>query len=40
LWSARITRNHRVLGVLEASTVIWFWIGSHDDYLRLIAELH
>ena len=40
LCSARITRNYRVLGVLEADTVIWFWIGSHDDYVRLIAELH
>ena len=40
LCSARITRNYRVLGVLEADTVIWFWVGSHDDYVRLIAELH
>jgi hypothetical protein len=26
----------RALGVLEGSTVIWFWIGSHADYDRMI----
>ena len=34
IWSIRITRNYRALGVLEGDTVTWFWIGSHDDYER------
>lgn len=34
IWSVRITRNYRALGVLENDTVTWFWIGSHDDYER------
>ncbi|CBN54804.1 conserved hypothetical protein [Kamptonema sp. PCC 6506] len=34
IWSVRITRSYRALGVLEAGTVTWFWIGSHDDYER------
>jgi hypothetical protein len=34
IWSVRITRSYRALGVLEGDTVTWFWIGSHDDYER------
>lgn len=37
IWSARVTRNYRALGVLEDDTVTWFWIGSHDDYERFFA---
>jgi len=32
IWSVRITRNYRALGILDGDTVTWFWIGSHDDY--------
>jgi hypothetical protein len=32
LWSVRITRGIRAIGILDGDTVIWFWIGSHDDY--------
>jgi hypothetical protein len=36
---ARVTRDCRVLGVLASDIVIWFWIGSHGNYERLIREL-
>jgi mRNA-degrading endonuclease RelE of RelBE toxin-antitoxin system len=32
IWSARVTRGYRVVGILEGDTVTWFWVGSHDDY--------
>ena len=32
VWSVRITRGYRALGIMDGDTVIWFWIGSHDDY--------
>jgi mRNA-degrading endonuclease RelE of RelBE toxin-antitoxin system len=32
IWSARITLGYRVLGIWEGDTVIWFWIGGHDEY--------
>lgn len=32
IWSVRITRGYRALGILERETVTWFWVGSHDDY--------
>lgn len=34
VWSVRITRGYRALGILEGDTVTWFWIGSHDEYER------
>ena len=37
LWSVRISRGYRALGILENETVTWFWVGSHDDYERLLA---
>ena len=36
VWSIRVTRNYRALGILEADTVTWFWVGSHEDYERQI----
>jgi hypothetical protein len=36
VYSVRIGLGYRALGVLEGSTIIWFWIGSHADYDRLI----
>lgn len=39
IYSARISRNYRTLGIVEGDTIIWFWIGSHADYDRLLASL-
>ena len=38
LYSARVGIHHRAVGLLEADTITWFWIGSHDDYERLLAK--
>lgn len=35
-WSARITDDYRALGVMDGDTVIWFWIGTHEEYGRMI----
>lgn len=32
IWSVRITRSYRAVGVLENDTVTWLWIGNHDNY--------
>ena len=34
IWSVRVSRSHRALGVLEGDIMTWFWIGNHDDYER------
>jgi hypothetical protein len=39
VYSVRVTRGWRALGVLEGDTLVWFWIGSHTDYERLITRL-
>lgn len=39
LWSARVGRGYRVLGREKPEGIIWFWIGSHQDYDRLLSHL-
>ncbi len=39
VYSARVSLGYRALGVREGDVVIWFWIGTHDDYERLIKEI-
>ncbi|MBI5301511.1 MAG: hypothetical protein HY868_05185 [Chloroflexi bacterium] len=36
IYSARIGRDHRAVGLLEGDTVYWFFIGSHDEYDRVL----
>jgi len=36
LWSARITDDYRVLGYRDQGEVVWFWIGTHTEYEKLI----
>ena len=35
-YSARISRRYRTVGIREGDIIIWFWIGSHTDYDKLI----
>jgi hypothetical protein len=39
IFSARVSRDYRVLAVRDDDTLIWFWIGSHSDYDKLISRL-
>ena len=32
IWSVRVSKSYRAIGVLDGDTVTWFWIGNHDDY--------
>jgi hypothetical protein len=36
-WSIRIGLRYRALGVQKNEDVIWFWIGNHSDYDKLIS---
>ncbi|HSE96046.1 MAG TPA: hypothetical protein VLD61_09140 [Methylomirabilota bacterium] len=36
LWSARVGAHHRALAVEAGSGLVWFWIGTHADYDRLL----
>ena len=35
-WSVRVGRRYRALAVETDDTYLWFWIGSHAQYDRLI----
>jgi hypothetical protein len=35
-WSARVGRGYRALALEVDDGFLWYWIGSHDDYDRLI----
>mgnify|MGYP002777422509 CR=1 FL=1 len=39
IYSARISKSYRAVGQLEGDTVIWFWVGSHAEYDRLLSGL-
>jgi len=37
-WSVRIGDNFRAVAIMEGERFRWFWIGSHDEYERLIGR--
>ncbi len=37
-WSARVGLNHRALAVEDGNDFIWVWIGTHDEYDRMVKE--
>lgn len=39
IYSARVNRNYRAVGVLAGDEIVWFWIGNHDAYESLIRSL-
>ena len=38
IWSARIGIHYRATAVEDGSDIIWFWIGHHSEYDRLIGR--
>lgn len=39
IYSARISRSYRAVGQRNGNTVIWFWVGSHAEYDKLLSQL-
>ena len=37
-WAARVTRGYRALAVQIPDGYLWFWIGNHDEYERILAD--
>jgi len=35
-WSARVGLTHRALAVEDGDGFIWVWIGTHDEYQRMV----
>jgi hypothetical protein len=36
-WSVRVGLRYRALGVSVPDGIVWFWIGTHTEYDRLIS---
>ena len=37
LWSVRVGARYRALGMDRTDTIVWFWIGSHAEYDKLLS---
>ena len=37
MWSVRVGIQYRAIAVENGSDMIWFWIGHHSEYDRIIA---
>jgi hypothetical protein len=35
----RVTKSYRAVGVREGDTIIWFFIGTHAEYDRMLENL-
>jgi hypothetical protein len=38
VYSVRIDLDWRALAVMKESVIIWFWIGPHSEYEKLLAR--
>jgi hypothetical protein len=38
-YSIRIGLGYRVLGIRFEETLVWYWIGPHAEYHRLVSQL-
>jgi hypothetical protein len=36
VYSVRIGLGYRALGVLNHDRIVWYWVGSHSEYDRLV----
>lgn len=39
LWSVRVTDSYRAVGVRRDDVIVWFFIGTHAEYDRMLAKL-
>ncbi len=37
IYSVRVGKSYRALGLLDGDTIIWYWIGTHAEYDRLLS---
>jgi hypothetical protein len=38
LWSVRVGLHYRALATSAGDEVVWFWVGSHAEYDRLVGR--
>jgi hypothetical protein len=35
IWSVRVSEQYRAVGERKGDTIVWAWIGSHNDFDKL-----
>jgi hypothetical protein len=35
-WSVRVGAHYRAIGARKGDTILWYWIGTHEDYNKLL----
>jgi hypothetical protein len=38
IYSLRITKDYRAVGIQQDNQIIWFWIGSHSEYELILKQ--
>ncbi|MBN3898382.1 MAG: hypothetical protein HWQ41_24845 [Nostoc sp. NOS(2021)] len=38
IYSARVSKNYRAVGVRNEIGIVWYWIGTHGDYDNLLSQ--
>lgn len=38
IYSARVNKDCRAVGIMKGDTIIWFWIGHHHEYDKLLKQ--
>lgn len=39
IYSVRINIDYRAVGMIDGEEIIWFWVGSHTEYEKLLRQL-
>jgi len=39
VYSVRVSRDYRALGIRQDDTMIWFWIGPHAEYDDMLSRM-
>jgi len=39
IYSVRISLDYRAVGARDGDTMVWFWVGPHSEYERLLASM-
>jgi hypothetical protein len=39
IYAARVGLGHRAPGIVDGDVIVWFWIGTHGEYDRLLRSL-
>lgn len=39
VYSVRINIDYRAVGIADSAEIVWFWIGSHREYEKILQKL-